>query len=417
MSEATAYGLRRPVDDRVWNHLRTLFLAALLLFLVNIAIGFLNAVTVGDLPRWQLLTHLHAGAIGWITLSVIGIAIWLVTGGRDVDESYASRVGMLAWAGILVFAGYVASFGVGFYLFDDVLYLVPAFGTLAMLAIWAATAFFLVELRNLAVVTTTHLMVAGGLVVASVGAAMGVLAGLEAAMGSFLPIEPGEIVSVHRGPMEIYVLILAAGLVEWIALKDAAESWGYIGLAQAVLWTIAALSLPAGIFVGVEPLVMVGFLFGILAFPLLFAIRMGWRALLANPLRAGPDTWGFFGTIGLIVFPIAFFALAGSEADWALPVVFHVFFVVMATNLLFGVLSAATADTRSLHALAEPAAIWGINIGVVVFIATRIAMDSRHGAVVMGLAVLLGVAEMMFRLTDSSAGRGEQREAPGAVEA
>jgi hypothetical protein len=417
MAEATTHGLRRVSDDEVWSHLKTLFLGALALFLVNIALGFMNAVTAGDLPRWQTLTHLHGGAIGWITLSVIGIGIWLVTGGREVSAAYASRVHTLVWAGIIVFAGYIASFGISFYLFGNAMYLLPVFGTAAALVIWVATAFVLTEIRRVPVVTTTHLMVTGGLIVASVGALLGVFAGLEQALGHFLPIEEGEIVSVHRGPMEIYVLILGAGLVEWIALNESAESWGYLGMAQAVLWGIAALSLPVGIFIGVMPLVIIGFMIGILAFPLLFAVRMGWRALLTNPLEQGVDAWGFFGTIGLIAFPILFFTLGETDAAWGLPVVFHIFFVGMMTNLLFGVLSAATEDARSLHALAEPTAMWGLNLGLVVFIATRIALDTRLGAAVMGLAVLVGVAEMMFRLTDQSAGRRQEREPLGAVEA
>jgi len=246
VTEATAHGLRRVAEDEVWSHLKTLFLGALALFLVNIALGFMNAVTAGDLPRWQTLTHLHGGAIGWITLSVIGIGIWLVTGGREVSAAYASRVHTLVWAGIIVFAGYIASFGISFYLFGNAMYLLPVFGTAAALVIWVATAFVLTEIRRVPVVTTTHLMVTGGLIVASVGALLGVFAGLEQALGHFLPIEEGEIVSVHRGPMEIYVLILGAGLVEWIALNESAESWGYLGMAQAVLWGIAALSSLSG---------------------------------------------------------------------------------------------------------------------------------------------------------------------------
>ena len=34
--------------------------------------GKLELVVTLPIPRWQILMHLHAGAIGWITLSVIG---------------------------------------------------------------------------------------------------------------------------------------------------------------------------------------------------------------------------------------------------------------------------------------------------------------------------------------------------------
>ncbi|NIV40457.1 MAG: hypothetical protein GWN58_66975, partial [Anaerolineae bacterium] len=53
----------------VWRTLKIVFMGAALLFLINNFYGFDNALTVGEIPRWQGLIHLHAGSIGWITLS------------------------------------------------------------------------------------------------------------------------------------------------------------------------------------------------------------------------------------------------------------------------------------------------------------------------------------------------------------
>ena len=67
-------GLKPVENASVWNHIRILFLGSALLFLINIFFGFDNALTPPEtiIPRWQVLTHLHAGTLGWITLSVIG---------------------------------------------------------------------------------------------------------------------------------------------------------------------------------------------------------------------------------------------------------------------------------------------------------------------------------------------------------
>lgn len=403
MSEAArSHGLQRVRDDAVWRHLRTLFVGSLLLFLVNIALGFLNAVTTGGLPRWQMLTHLHAGTIGWITLSVIGVAIWLFTGSRDVTAAYATRVKYLVWSGVLVFAGYVASFGVGFYVAGDATYLLPVFGTAATLVIWAATVFVLLERGNQPEVTTAHLLLIAALVTASGGALMGILAGLEQAIGNFLPIEPGSIISAHRAPMEVYVYIAGAALVAWIVQGDDASSWGWPGMILAVLWAVAGLLFPVGVFLDFQPIFMVSFLLGLLVLPILFIALLGWRALVTNPAKPGVDAWAFFGTIGLVVFGVVFFVggLALGGAEWASPVMFHIFFVGMMTNLLFGVLSAGTEGRRRLHAWAEPAAMWLLNAGLVVFVALRIATGARHGAVLMGLGVLTGVAVMLYRLLE-----------------
>lgn len=91
-----------------------LFLGSALLFLINIYFGFDNALTVGEIPHWQSLIHLHAGSIGWITLSLIGLALWVCTGQREVSDAYARRTGALVWLAVVVFACYIASFGLSF---------------------------------------------------------------------------------------------------------------------------------------------------------------------------------------------------------------------------------------------------------------------------------------------------------------
>ena len=49
----------------------------------------------------------------------------------------------------------------------------------------------------------------------------------------------------------------------------------------------------------------------------------------------------------------------------------------------------------------EPAARWLINLGLLAFFALKIAGDSRLGAIVMGIGVLLGVFTMVRRLLAS----------------
>jgi hypothetical protein len=66
---------------------------ALLIFIFTVVIGILNGTDLvdfdGEQGRRTLLTHVHGGTIGWITLSVFAASLWLFGGGeiskRDVQ--------------------------------------------------------------------------------------------------------------------------------------------------------------------------------------------------------------------------------------------------------------------------------------------------------------------------------------------
>ncbi len=54
-----------------------LFLNAMALFTVTVLIGIFNGLDLVEFSHNQLLTHVHAGTLGWITLSVFGAALWM----------------------------------------------------------------------------------------------------------------------------------------------------------------------------------------------------------------------------------------------------------------------------------------------------------------------------------------------------
>ncbi|HEU4894580.1 MAG TPA: hypothetical protein VFT85_01985, partial [Acidimicrobiia bacterium] len=67
---------------------RLLFTAALVIFLVTIVIGILNGMDIWEPSHNMLLTHVHAGTLGWITLAVFGAAIRMF-GGEGASRSVA----------------------------------------------------------------------------------------------------------------------------------------------------------------------------------------------------------------------------------------------------------------------------------------------------------------------------------------
>src|SRR5690606_22350266 len=87
---------------------RMLFRAALLIFVVTIVIGILNGLDIWDPPHNLLMTHVHAGTLGWITLAVIGSAMLIFDDGDE--ESGATSGRSLAVASIVATTVYVAAF-------------------------------------------------------------------------------------------------------------------------------------------------------------------------------------------------------------------------------------------------------------------------------------------------------------------
>lgn len=406
------HGWYRVRNDAVWGHTKRIFLGSLLVFLINIALGFANVVTPGGIPHWQLVTHLHGGTVGWLALSAIGFAVWLFTGNRDVSPTYEKRVGWLSWTAVLIGAGYVSSFAVSFYLSGNAFTLLPLFGTGMMLVIWATALLAVTTLRKQPVVRTVHLLVAGAFIVASFGAIMGVLLGLQYALGT-LPLPEGiPNTSNHAGPMDAFAVIIGTALVEWLVDRDDVSARNWHGMLQTCVFTLAGLMAA----VPIEAVSGVGTIIGLLGGSFIFFVRMGWRAVVNNPLAHDESAWVTFAPLWLLVFIAGILSSTAGVVPtdtWLGPVIFHAYFIGFISNGLFGMLAGRTRDARRLHAWAEPGAFWLINLGLLVFAATEIGYGGRHGAIIMGIGVLLGAAVMGYRLVGESAGSGIDRTVGG----
>lgn len=397
-----AHGWNRVQNTSVWESTKLLFLGSLVVFLVNITLGFANVVTTGEIPHWQLLTHLHGGTLGWVTLSAIGFTVWLFTGNRAVSETYERRVRWLARAAVLIAASYVTSFGLSFSLTGNAYYLLPVFGTGMLLVIWATALLALTQLRHQPVVRTVHLLVAGGFTLASFGAIMGVLLGLQYAIGA-LPLPAGiPSKGAHGGPMDVYAILIGLALVEFLVTRGDVSEWTWAGFLQAAVFTAAGFAL----FTGIEALGAVGSILGFIVGPVIFFARIGWRAVTTNPMRGDEAAWAFFAPLWLLVFIGGMLAGIGGlfpeGAEWPFTIIFHAYFIGFITNGLFGLYAHRTSDSSVRQGWAEPGAMWLMNIGLITFAATEIALGERYGAVVMGLGVLLAVGTMAHRLLDES---------------
>src|SRR5215211_3565939 len=84
---------------------RDLFLVAMAVFVVNIAIGILNGADVVEFNRNQILTHVHAGTVGWMTLTIVASTFLLM---RAADRRLMLVLAVLV--PIYVFAFYTGNF-------------------------------------------------------------------------------------------------------------------------------------------------------------------------------------------------------------------------------------------------------------------------------------------------------------------
>jgi len=396
-------GIARVQDESVWQSLRIIFIGSGLLFLINIYFGFANALDPGEIGRQQVLIHLHAASVGWITLSAIGLGIWVVTGARDVSPGYARGVRLLAWAAVLIFAGYIPNFWLAFMGEGAITFLLPIFGSGAVLVLWTSAIFVLRQLWRQPVLTTVQILAAGALLVASVGATVGALLGLERLIGTFLPLPEGERVGAHAAMMDTYLFLVAGAIVEWIVRPADAQRWSWAGVAQAVAWTVGATLVPIAFFLNTVDQVLPIFGTLLLLGLAIFLVRVAWRAILVGPMADGVRPWAFFGAAWLVVFMGLFLWAVSTGGDFeSLPPWFgaafvHSGFVGMMTNLLLGVHSARAQAARDVLPWAEPTALWILNLGLIAFIGLKIVADVRTGALLMGVGVLLGVGTMLIR--------------------
>ena len=403
--------LERVKDDSVWDSLKILFLGSLIIFLVNIFFGFDNAVTspAVDIPRWQILLHLHSGSIGWITLSAVGIAIWQMTGTRDVDPAYQKKVRNLVWAVVLIFGGYPITFGLAFSRPDGFLvYLLPIFGFGAVLTLWVSAFWAFGQFKNHEFVTTVQWLISGALLTAAIGATVGMLLGLERAIGQFLPLGEDR-VGAHAGMMDTYLFLVAAAVIEWATRKEVKpRTWA--GLAQALLWMIGAALVPTAFFLNILDQALPIFMLMLLTGMIIFLVRIGWRALVGVSFSPGVSSWAFIGTLWLVIymglFMWAVVTLAGGGGfedlpNWYPALFAHAGFVGMMTNVLLAVHASRGQAGASTLAWGESAAFWTINLGILVFLGLKAASDLRIGAAVMGIGVLIGVYTMFQRIRAS----------------
>lgn len=373
---------------------RDLYLVAMAVFLVTIVIGILNGADVVEFNRDQILTHVHSGTIGWLTLTIVASAFLLF---RATDRRLMLTLAVLV--PLYVAAFYTGSFPL------------RAIGGTALLA---AIAWLLVWIwgqylsgeRSL-----PRLAVTLGMTSFGYGAVIGVLMQIQFALE--INIVPGDSVGAHASAMTFGYLVLAAmGFIEWRVLGT--RGLPTSGLIQVGALFLGGLVISVGLLAGIEQAAGGLYLLTQLVAVVLFVIRIWPRALRRSWTAADPTR--HFGAASLwvvaalILFMYIVFKFISSPDDPnALPFNVliasdHTVYIGVITNIVLGLLILLLLR-RGAAAWIGQVVFWGVNLGLAVFVIGLIldtAEIKRIGAPVMGITLLVALAILAMRAWSSA---------------
>ncbi len=386
--------------DSVDSSARLLFRSALLIFLVTIIIGILNGLDIWSPSHNMLLTHVHSGTLGWITLSVFGAAVLLFGDDSDAGSSVRSMSIFAVVATVLYVVAFAATTGI----------FRPITGTLML----AAIVWFLVWVSG-RYKNTERTASQLGLMLATVsltiGAILGVLLGLFIANGSIPGLSDetaSSLAGAHPPAMLIGYLVLAgAAIVHW--LLDGSQTRA----GRLVMWALFVGGIAANLafILDIDALIQVATLLEVVAI-ITFTVHMWPRVKPSAWAGGGMETFArlsaLFLLIGvaLLVYVVQLFMSGqldpetGGGEIGVLLAFDHAMFIGVMTNALFALVAR--------KATGEPAGWlpWVINGGVAVFLIgliTDVAILKRIGAPVMGLALIYAIYVFVTTLGGRSA--------------
>ena len=394
---------------------RSAFQYGLAIFTLTALLGLANATQLlGALDRNTLLTHLHSGTLGWITMGVIGLTLWIF-GGRDMNM--AVRISALATA------AYVLAFWSGNFQARAV------FGVVMLLVVyswwWFAVSRGMAE--GFGRLDIPKLSVIFGLTTLAFGSTLGVIVQVILGTGNAIPTSP-DLVGAHASAQTGgYLVLVAAGFIEQQLTGGGKRSTA--GLIQIALLFVSGLLLSFSLLLAAQlgpdlskALPALSTLLSLLG-ALFVVVRLG-RAALGVSWAAGGQRHLAVAVAFLLLAKILeavlvqqFIAANGDISKVSIGLLHaldHSYFIGLMTNVLFGSILVLNASAARTWPWADNVIFWGLNIGAAAFIAVLLTNGSGEGAKaftnpvsftapIMGLAALIGIATLLTRLQGSEA--------------
>jgi hypothetical protein len=393
----------------LWDEVRLLLQVALAIFVITVVIGILNGIDVFEPGHDTLITHVHAGTLGWITLAVSAAALWMFSN-QDMSDAEITAGRRAGTAVLVTIPIYVAAFWVGTGVLDGGLQR-PIAGTLVLIAvIWLAV--WMVGMARRAPLTIPRLGLLLAWVSLVVGAVFGVLLGIYTSQGEVpgLSDDVASNVSGSHPPTMVvgYLILAGVAIVEWLLRsEDRTVAGDRAGVVQMAFIFTAGVLLLLGIMLDVEPLLiangpleLIGL--GIFLWRLRHELKPS-RWSLDEGLALRMSVVGLIAGLGVLMYIIQGVASGTYETDDDIPMhiiiaLDHLNFLGLMTNVLFGFVLAATAMGNRIL---DRTVVLGLNGGLAFFTIGLLAESSvfkRIGTPVMGVAILLGIVEYIRRL-------------------
>lgn len=380
---------RPPIEAR-W-----LYQAAMLVFIVTVTIGILNGLKLLKFDRAQLLTHVHAGTLGWITLGVLATSFWLFGGGRSLPR-------ILGWVAALGVPVYVAAFWSGNLTARAVL------GWPVLLALVGFWIWILAEIRRTGL-TLPRLAVVLAVTSLVLGSSIGVV--VQVQLATQAKLLPDAAIGGHVTAQVVgYLVLFAMAITEW-RLKPETGRLPKLGVAQVVIPFAGALIGTVGVTVGSNEAlgaIILAELLGVAIYVWRFApIVLRTRWLAAEPERHFAIMVPFLVADLALLITLIYGVVSGAYADFALIPVWlvfafdHAMFIGVMSNGLFGLVQEATRERRALAPWVDQVLFWGMNFGMVGFVLSLLANQrdlERFFTPIMGGSILLAIAVYSLRL-------------------
>lgn len=399
--------------------IRALFTVAMAVFVVTVVIGILNGLDLVSFDRADLfggntlMTHVHAGTLGWITLSVFAACLWLFGESAGAAGSWVRPLAWLSGVGIPL---YVAAFYAGVAVDLNVVYPLRAITGTVVLAAMLGFLWWCWRASRGAPMTTARFAFLGGLVTVVIGAIFGVLLQVQyATKGTLFPggVDP---IGAHVTAMAFsYLVLVGMGIAEWRLMPGATFTrWA---AAQVVLLFLGGLILVVASLIGMLQLAGLNLLFEVAA-TVIFVARL-WPAIARAAWLAAGSARHFAASA--IFVPIDILILAyllvvyvimaeptegGGGPDlasipaWLIFALDHAVFIGVLTNAIFGLFGEATHGRAAFWSWADHVIFWGVNIGLIGFVAglaTETVVLKQVFSAIMGVSILVGLLTYAVR--------------------
>jgi hypothetical protein len=360
-------------------------------FLVTIVIGILNGTDAVEFDRNQILTHVHSGTVGWLTLTIVASTFLLF---RATDRRL-----MLALAVLVPI--YVLAFYTGNFAFRAIAGTALLAG-IVWLVYWAWTVYLAGER------TLPRLTVLLGLTSFAYGAIVGVL--IQVALALEITILPGDQIGAHASAMTFgYLVLVAMGFIEWRILGT--RDLPTLGMVQVGALFLGGLVISVALLAGAEQIGGMIYLLTQLVAVVIFVIRVWPRALNRSWTDADParhfsvaSLWAVGALILFMYLVFSFITAANPDDPDALPINVliasdHAVYLGVITNVVLGLLSLLFLRGRA-PAWVTQVIFWGVNLGLAVFVVGLIvdtAEIKRIGAPLMGVTLLVALGLLAAR--------------------